>query len=66
MMSTALNEIVSTLFLKCQVIGLLAWGGVSLGSKFYQTGTVAGQVSRRDSYDRNTATLTDSVLGKWL
>ena len=40
--------------------------GVSLGSKFYQTGTVAGQVSRRDSYDRNTATLTDSVLGKWL
>ena len=65
MMNTALNEIVSTLSPEWQAIGLLV-RRVSLGSKLYKTGTVTGQVFRRNSYDRNTATLTDSILGKWL
>ena len=44
----------------------ISLGRVSLGNKFYQTGTVTSQVFRRNPYDRNTAALTDSILGEWL
>ena len=44
----------------------ISLGRISLGNKFYQARTVTGQVFRRNPYDRNTATLTDSILGKWV
>ena len=64
-MKNASNGIVSTLSPKYQVTEPSVWG-VSLGSKFSKTGTITGQMFRRDPCNRDTTPTTNSVFRKRL
>ena len=65
-MKNASNGIVSTLSPKYQVTEPSVLGGVSLGSKFGKTGTITGQMFRRNPCYRDTAPTTNSVFRKRL